>query len=198
MNIYNKLVCMTLLSGMFGCAQHNNQPLLANSKSPEIQACLGSTTLPQPLQSSFIETEDSALLQSSLGDPNNGKLCQGKVYEAKQDVVIFRAWNSTNPGSQFGQWWAFNRPAGLISEYRSQFEICYQWSPLDKMSRCTLKQGTKVVVGNGQSAMCSEYLTYSVSSAQQVYVANAKDSITDCTSFNGVMEWVTEQSDEAQ
>ncbi|WMN61993.1 hypothetical protein NI389_19525 (plasmid) [Pseudoalteromonas xiamenensis] len=198
MNICNKLVCVTLLSGMFGCAQHNHQLPLTSSKSPETLACLGTTTLPQPLQSSFIETEDSALLQSSLGEPSNGKLCQGKVYEATQDVVVFRAWNSTNPGSQFGQWWAFNRPAGLISEYRAQFEICYQWSPLDKMSRCTLKQGTKVVVGNGQSAMCSEYLTYSVSSAQQVYVANAKDNIADCTSFDGVMEWVTEQSDEAQ
>lgn len=153
--------------------------------------CEGSTALPAPLSESFVAIEDDALLQSALGEPNKGKLCQGQVYQSKANaqVTVYRAWNSTNPNSQFGQWWAFNVPSGKIAQYRSDFEICYQWSPLDKMVTCELKAGSKVVVGNGQSAQCSDYLTYPVSSAQQVYMLDAKNAMENCKEFDGVMSW---------
>ncbi|MVD33254.1 hypothetical protein D6U54_19075, partial [Vibrio cholerae] len=67
----------------------------------------------------------------------------------------------------------FELPSGYTADYRKNFEICYQWSPLDKLAKCTLKAGTKVVVGNGQSAKCSEYLSYPVSEKQQVFISEA-------------------------
>ncbi|WP_116472978.1 hypothetical protein [Zobellella maritima] len=155
------------------------------------QGCIGSAELPQNIASQFEVAEDMQLLNEALGEPEKGKLCQGQVYKSKKDtqVMIFRAWNSTNPNSQYGNWWAFNQPAGPISAYRSDYEICYQWSPLDKMVACTLKPETKVVVGNGQSARCSEYLTYPVSEKQQIYIVDAVDSVENCTFYEGVMSW---------
>lgn len=155
------------------------------------QNCLGSFDLPPTLSTQFEAVDDPALLNEALGEKDQGKLCQGKVYQSKQaaQVKIYRAWNSTNPNSQYGQWWAFNQPAGSISKYRSDYEICYQWSPLDKMVSCTLKPGTKVVVGNGQSATCSQYLTYPVSAKQQVYIVDAEKVVMNCTEYNGVMSW---------
>ncbi|UXI04634.1 hypothetical protein [Photobacterium sp. TY1-4] len=148
-------------------------------------------SLPQGIAAHFEAADDPALLSSALGEPEQGKLCQGQVYQSKPDakVVLFRAWNSTNPNSQFGQWWAFHQPSGKIAAYRSDYEICYQWSPLDKLVSCTLKPGTKVVVGNGQSAKCSAYLTYPTSEKQQVYLVDAANAVMDCSVYDGVMSW---------
>lgn len=154
-------------------------------------ACVGSTDLPTNLASQFDAITDTALLKSALGEADQGKLCQGKVYQSKKEakVTIYRAWNSTNPNSQYGQWWAFDKPAGNIANYRANYEICYQWSPLDKMVSCTLKPHSKVVVGNGQSAVCSNYLSYPVSESQQVYISDAANAVESCTEFDGVMSW---------
>lgn len=154
-------------------------------------SCEGNTELAENLAPHFVAVKDPVLLQQTLGEPEKGKLCQGQVYQSKSDskVTLYRAWNSTNPNSQFGNWWAFDLPSGKIAQYREDYEICYQWSPLDKMVTCTLKANVNVVVGNGQSAYCSDYLSYPVSAAQQVYVDNAKDALTDCKEFDGIMSW---------
>lgn len=139
----------------------------------------------------FEEVQDPALLADALAEPGKGKLCQGRVYQSKPgtSVTIYRAWNSTNPHSKSSKWWAFYQPAGDIEAYRADYEICYQWSPLDKMSQCHLKPGTKIVVGTGQSAVCSEYLTYPVSNKQQVFMTGGEDALSDCQDFTGVMSW---------
>jgi len=164
--------------------------ITSEQPKPE-KSCAGTTDLPGSLKAQFVAIEDSTLLQATLGEPEKGKLCQGQVYQSKPDsqVTVYRAWNSTNPNSRFGNWWAFNLPRGKIAQYREDYEICYQWSPLDKMVACTLKANAKVVVGNGQSAFCSDYLTYPVSAAQQVYLDNAKDMVLDCKEYDGVMSW---------
>ncbi|MGF1716875.1 hypothetical protein L4D08_18590 [Photobacterium chitinilyticum] len=153
------------------------------------QMCVGTTELSHDLSDKFEEVQDPASLSQALGEPLEGKLCQGTVYQSTQEVTIYRAWNSTNPGSQLGQWWSFTRPSGKTAGYRKDYEICYQWSPLDKLTRCTLKPGTSVVVGNGQSAKCSEYLSYPVSQKQQVFITNASDATQTCESYDSVMSW---------
>lgn len=172
---------------LFGCSSY---PVPAVNTA-SVQECRGSVELPKVLNSQFEPADDKALLEDSLGTQDMGKLCQGKVYISKRDshVKIYRAWNSTNPNSRFGNWWSFNKPTGLISQYRKNYEICYQWSPLDKMISCTLKPGTEIVVGNGQSAECSEYLTYPTSGKQQLYIADATNAVTDCTEYDGTMNW---------
>lgn len=153
------------------------------------QACVGNPTPPAEFAPFLQETSDSALLNAALGEPTKGGLCQGQVYSVTQDFTVFRAWNSTNPNSELGSWWAFYQPAGKVAKYRSDYEICYQWSPLDKMTQCTLKAGSKIVIGNGQSAYCSEYLSYPASAALQIYMQNAGEQTELCSSFNGVFDW---------
>lgn len=178
-NLFATIFVLTL----YGCAY-----LPSETDTP---TCVGSSTLPASLATKFEAVEDKQLLTAALGRPNKGKLCQGQVYKSKTDthITLFRAWNSTNPTSKFGKWWAFHQPVGKISTYRSDFEICFQFSPLDMLVSCSLKPGSKIVVGTGQSAECSEYLTYPVSNKQQIYIDNASTSLDNCTLFDGEFSW---------
>lgn len=69
-----------------------------------VQACPGDTVLPDELKDSFAPVADPALLAKAMGQPEKGKLCQAQVYESRPDtrVILFRAWNSSNPGSRLG------------------------------------------------------------------------------------------------
>nr|WP_202819722.1 hypothetical protein [Thaumasiovibrio subtropicus] len=89
-----------------------------------------------------------------------------------------------------GSWWAWEKPAGSVSQYREDYEICYQWSPLDRLVVCDLKPGSKVVVGPGQSAQCSEYLTYPQSNKQQVYIENAATVMENCRYYGDAFNWL--------
>jgi len=153
--------------------------------------CIGSTDLPDDMKGRFERVDDEPLLNQALGEPDKGGLCQGQVYLSKTEVEIplYRAWNSTNPNSRLGNWWAFDMPAGKVATYRTDYEICYQWSPLDKLETCTLKPGTRVVVGTGQSAQCSQYLSYPVSKAQQIFIDDAAEALADCRSYDGEFSW---------
>ena len=183
-----KLLASVLCFTLYGCSTYQADK---GVESTTVTQCVGSTQLEDQIAHHFESIDDTALLESTLGEPNEGKLCQGQVYRSKENsnIVLFRAWNSTNQNSQFGQWWAFNQPAGRVAQYRSNYEICYQWSPLDKLVKCTLKPNTKVVVGTGQSAQCSDYLTYPVSDQQQMYIEDASESLMNCTVFDGVFSW---------
>jgi len=164
---------------------------LAPSVKQSHNECLGAVELPAEFVGLFEAVEDAALLHSVLGAPNAGMLCQGKVYKATQDldVTIYRAWNSTNPNSRLGKWWAFSRPNGKVAQYRYDYEICYQWSPLDKLTQCHLNAGTKLVVGTGQSAECSQYLTYPASAALQIYIEDSSPSVSDCSDYDAQFNW---------
>ena len=153
--------------------------------------CLGNVELPLEMAGAFDPVEDQALLNAALGMPGKGKLCQGRVYQAKKntDISIYRIWNSSNPNSRLGKWWSASFPDGKIAKYRYDYEICYQWSPLDKMTHCQLQAGSKVVVGTGQNAVCSEYLTYPVSAVKQIYIAEASTSVSACKDYDGVFQW---------
>ena len=153
--------------------------------------CIGSTELPAGLEGQFDKIVDTELLNETLGEADKGKLCQGQVYQSKKEVkvTLFRGWNSTNPYSKMGKWWAWDKPTGSVAKYREDYEICYQWSPLDKLVSCTLEAGQKVVVGTGQSAFCSDYLSYPVSAEQQVYIANASAALSNCTELDGEFSW---------
>lgn len=183
------IFAMALLLTLFGCTPVHIDTQSHGVKSEKI--CLGSTTLPENIASLFETIEDEPLLNKALGNPQQGALCQGQVYKSKKDsaIILYRAWNSTNPNSKFGTWWAFHKPLGNISKYRADYEICYQWSPLDTLVSCTLRGDTKVVVGTGQSAACSEYLTYPVSDKQQIYIEDSANSLIDCRVFNGEFSW---------
>lgn len=184
-----KILTTISFAAVLGCAHSDVETTLAPVSLSV--SCLGELNLPEAMSNSFDPVSDEKLLGKTLGEPGKGKLCQGQVYKSKADtqITVYRAWNSTNPGSQFGKWWAFDKPTGKTSKYRLDYEICYQWSPLDKMVSCTLKTDTKIVVGTGQSAKCSEYLTYPVSSKQQIYIDDAQNSVENCTVFDDEFNW---------
>lgn len=125
----------------------------------------------KPPPKGFVESDDEGLLKSALGASGEGKLCVGKVFLAKQPVTVYRVWNSDKSYTVYGGWWSFNQPKGPKKKYREENEICPSWSALDRMSSCTIKVGTKIVVGPGQSAQCKTF-TYPKSAVNQVYVPN--------------------------
>jgi hypothetical protein len=110
---------------LYGCA-NLSKPAPETPTAPAPQACLGSTALPPSLSAQFEAVADEALLAKAVGKEKQGALCQGQVYQAKADaqVVLFRAWNSTNPNSRLGSWWAMEKPAGRIADYRKDYEVC--------------------------------------------------------------------------
>ncbi len=195
-----KIPSVLLVISLYGCSAAS--PVKqedykgASSQQPVAQTqniCAGTNGLPIEYAGAFDEVVDEALLSRAVGDASKGGLCQGKVYSSKKDVIVpvYRAWNSTNPNSRFGKWWAFNLPDGKIAQYRSDYEICYQYSSLDKLTHCKLKANTKVVVGTGQSAMCDAYLTYPISTAKQIYVEidAQSPSVIDCKDYDGLFNW---------
>ncbi|MCL1123563.1 hypothetical protein [Shewanella surugensis] len=127
-----------------------------------------------------------------IGKPGAGKLCQANVYRVKKEITVWRTWNSEYQPSAKGKWWTFNMPMGAVSEYRQHYEICPSYSPIDKLIKCTLIQDEQIIVGTGQSATCSQYLTYKTSSALQVYIDDAAVSVKDCSLYNGQLSWTSE------
>jgi len=160
-----------------------------------LEACPGDNALPSEFAAFFNEIEDPALLSQAVMPATKGGLCQAKVYQSKQALTIYRAWNSNNPGSRLGSWWAFFRAEGKVSQYRKDYEICTQFSPLDKLTQCKLNAGSVVVVGTGQSASCDAYLTYPTSAAKQIYMAKdvAKNVVAECQDFDAVFDWKPSQ-----
>lgn len=186
-----RLFVALILTALGGCSDIQLAEQTPPAQSAAVTDCVGSDSLPAGLKTKFQTVDDPALLNQALGEPDKGGLCQGQVYESKTQtsVTLYRAWNSTNPNSQFGHWWAFSKPSGQVTTYRADYAICYQWSPLDKLVTCTLKPGTRVVVGTGQSAQCSQYLTYPVSAAQQIYIDNAQNALADCRNYSAEFSW---------
>ena len=170
-----------------GSSEESREP--DSDDPPAASVCEGEPTPPPEFAAKLQAIEDPELLASAIGEPTKGMLCQGEVYEVTEAFTIYRAWNSTNPGSELGKWWAFSQPAGSVAQYREDYEICYQWSPLDKMTRCAVKAGTKIVVGNGQSAYCSEYLSYPPSAALQIYLEGADSATEQCEAFTAEFAW---------
>jgi hypothetical protein len=175
---------------LFGCA-NLPQPTPSTPPVAAPAVCPAPAGLPAPLAAQFEPATDAPLLAKAVGQADKGGLCTGQVFQAKADasVILFRAWNSTNPKSQLGSWWAFDKPEGNIADYRKDYEICYEWTPLDMLVQCRVKPGTKIVVGPGQSMQCSQYVTYSTSPRQQVFIDNAAAALENCTTFNGVFSW---------
>lgn len=175
---------------LFGCATlPQSAPTTPPVAGPVV--CPVPAGLPAALAAQFEPATDAPLLAKAVGQANKGGLCTGQVFQAKADasVMLFRAWNSTNTKSQWGSWWAFDKPEGKIADYRKDYEICFEWTPLDMLVQCRVKPGTRIVVGPGQSMQCSPYVTYSASPRQQVFIDNATAALENCNTFNGVFNW---------
>lgn len=183
------MLSVLVLSGCQLVPARPVQDLVSEPPVPDANGCIGTTDAPAALADKLALTTDPTLQQQALGEAGKGGLCKAAVYEVTHAFTLYRAWNSTYGGSRLGNWWAFSQPSGLIAGYREDYEICYQWSPIDKLVRCSVKPGTRLVIGPGQSASCSQYFSYDVSAAQQVYIDNASAAMLDCNDFDAVFRW---------
>ena len=88
------ILATVLLLTLYSCS---SLPI-NNEVQPTTLFCQGSSDLPVHLTTQFESIKDAQLLKEALGSPNQGKLCQGKVYKSKAgaQTTLFRAWNSTN------------------------------------------------------------------------------------------------------
>ncbi|MDE1464316.1 hypothetical protein [Spartinivicinus poritis] len=165
-----------------GCT--NLQPATKNTSNFNDINCVGEVTNPPQ---GMVETNDEQLLNSALGASGEGKLCKGKVFVATEPVKVYRVWNSDKDFTLYGSWWSFDQPEGPRQQYQEENVICPSWSKLDRMSACTLKIGTKLVVGPGQSAKCKD-MTYPQSAVNQVFIPNDSRNnvlyVDNCTNGN--------------
>lgn len=203
LNLRNAIVSLTATTAVLSLSacmvvvvppEHNQteKSAMPSSSAPvPAAACIGENRLPAQVAGSFVEVQDAALLAQAVQPPTKGGLCQAKVYQSTAPVMIYRAWNSTNPGSRIGSWWAFEKASGSVSQYRRDYEICTQYSPLDRLAQCKLKTGSLIVVGTGQSAQCDQYLTYPASASRQIYMPKeaANSAVNNCEDFDAEFAW---------
>jgi hypothetical protein len=130
--------------------------------------CVGSVITPP---AGLVEVTDDALLASALGEPGKGALCKGKVYRVDKSLTVYRVWDASKSYTALGRWWSMTKPVGPRDTYSVDNDICPEWSPLNKMNWCTVKIGTKIVIGPGQSAQCNASLL-PASATNQIFIPN--------------------------
>ena len=116
--------------------------------------------------------DDAALLALAVGAPGQGKLCAGRVYQVTAPTTVYRVWTAAKAYTQLGGWWSFTAPRGPRAAYQRDNAICAEWSALDTVSSCTIKLGTRIVVGPGQSADCEGDADFAASATNQVFIPN--------------------------
>lgn len=127
-----------------------------------------------PVPAALQARPELAVPRAAVGASGHGGICRGRVYEVREPVQIHRLWEARRR-DEIGTWWTFRVPTGSRAAYRADYAVCRAWNALDHAVTCTLKPGTLVVIGPGQSAVCGEK-TYPKSPVNQVYVpADARD-----------------------
>lgn len=164
-SLYTSLYLVFIfLAGCAGITSTTEQPL----SGIDGIACVGKIDNPPE---GLVEATDTRLLNGTLKASGDGELCAGKVFITTQPVTVYRVWNSKKDYTRYGKWWSFQFPKGPRQQYRRDNVICPSWSALDRMTTCTIKPGTKIVVGPGQSAKCKN-TTYEKSAVNQVFIPN--------------------------
>ena len=149
---------------------------LTNSNSPHYGLIEIDTSDPNKLQSPLVKH----LLSNRNkwdGAEGEGKLLNGKLFKTMYDVTVYRAYNSFNPYSPLGKWWTFEPIEGSVSTYRVNEEICVGWSPLDRMISGTLKRGSTIAYGGGQSVKCAHVFLPAQPDIKQVYIPNPEQAV---------------------
>jgi hypothetical protein len=115
--------------------------------------------------------DDPAMLALALGASLKGGICAGKTFKVNQALLVYRLWDGQIAASQYGSWWALTRPSGSRDAYRQDYGICPNWNALNRLTACTVKPGTVIVIGSTQSVQCDDG-SYGVSPSSQVFIKN--------------------------
>jgi len=96
-------------------------------------------------------------LAGAVQPEGKGGISAGLVVKLTADLPVYRMWNGPDKvnaqgyTNRIGQWWGYEAPAGTQEEYRRNYDICVDWNDLTWMASCTLKAGSVVAIGPGQS-----------------------------------------------
>jgi hypothetical protein len=115
--------------------------------------------------------DDPAILAQAMGASLKGGICAGKAFKIERPLQVYRLWDGSVATSQYGSWWALSRPSGSRDTYRQDYGICPNWSALNRLTVCTVKPGTVIVIGSTQSVQCDDG-SYGVSPSSQVFIKN--------------------------
>lgn len=132
-------------------------------------ACVGAVAAPVP---GLVEASNPALLGRAQAATGKGGVCSAAVYTVTAPVTVYRVFDSGNPHSRLGSWWALKTPSGTRADYRAANPICAEWSRLDRVVACEIRPGSQVVLGTTQSATCQDGSTYPKTADIQVFVPN--------------------------
>ena len=119
-----------------------------------------------------------AVITSAVKAAGEGGVVEGTVIRLTQDVTVWRMWsgptkkNASGLTNRIGGWWAYDAPKGTQAQYRTAYEICNGWNDLTWVAKCTLKAGSVVVIGPGQSVSAQ---TCGDVTGVENYPANQKD-----------------------
>lgn len=179
MRISIKILSVAMLTLLVACSPAP-QPMTEPQENLA-PSCVGSA--PSEIEGTTLVENDS-LLNAVIGEVGKGMLCEGRVFQVDSTIQVYRVYTKAKSYTALGSWWSFNQPVGPREEYARANDICPEWSALDIVHHCTIKPGTQIVVGPGQSAQCEQELL-PASANIQVYVYNdtRKDivQVEDCS-----------------
>jgi len=113
----------------------------------------------------------------ATGVPGEGKVTTPYVVRLTRDTAVYRLWagpsvrDAQGRTSRIGQWWTFEAPSGTLASFRRRYEVCEKWDSLRWVAQCTLRRGSVVVIGPGQSVSAD---TCGDPSGRERYPANTK------------------------
>lgn len=154
--------------------------------------CLGHIETHHELEiiSSPLDSTDTELLKRAVLTKDEGGLCMGSIFVVKKPIVVYRVWNKNESKTAKGRWWTFDKPTGTLQGFREDYEVCCQWGPKNKVDACSLKVGSKIVVGPGQSVDCTKVVNhcgpdckdtrYEISEKNQVFILVPEQDLENC------------------
>ena len=155
-----------LMSGCANLSTRGTPPPIGIDGVP----CVGQIGQPIP-DTDAQEVSDERAVNEAQAASGKGGICAGKAFMAKRELRVYRVWDGSRSSSEFGRWWALDRPVGPRATYRQEFAICTAWSALDRLVSCDVKRGSALVIGTTQSVDCDEG-PYPKSALHQVYLRN--------------------------
>jgi hypothetical protein len=85
--------------------------------------------------------------------PGKGGLREFAVVYFTTESYVYRAYGGN--ASMCGYWWAYDSPEVSWDTYASEYAICPEFNSGEFIRRCDVPNGTALVVGPGQSVLCS-------------------------------------------
>lgn len=151
-----------------GCSTLSTDPA-SRQVGVDGEACVGSI---DPTPSALTQVTSRALLSHAQLASGKGGTCLAKSVSVATPLVLYRVFDSANPHSKFGSWWALSRPTGTKENYRMAYAICPEWSNLDRFVSCEVRPGTELVIGTTQSTFCADGSMLPKTKELQVFVPN--------------------------